>query len=264
MAKKAKSTSTSTGDRNSTPYLTRVFQLLRMIADSGNGGMRVPEICQRLNVHRVSAHRLLKSLVDLGYIEQASNLSYHLGVEAWSLGMAAGRRFIPPDVAAALKRISDATEECVFLMRRTGNVGVCIAIQEGSFPVRSFVMRVGTRRPLGIGGTSVAILSGLPPKEAEQVIQQNAGEYGAYNLTAEKVKRLVKEARAEGYAYSRGVVVPESRTVAVPLQLSSNPQTAMAMSIVTLESRLQEPRLGQLAALLQKEAAALQSQASAK
>jgi DNA-binding IclR family transcriptional regulator len=249
----------SKADDSRAPYLTRVFQLLRIIADAGETGLRVPEICQKLDIHRVSAHRLLKSLTELGYVEQATNLSYHLGVEAWSLGVAASRRFIRPDLAAALRRVSDATEECVFLMRRTGNVGVCIAMQEGTFPVRSFVIRVGTRRHLGVGGSSVAILSGLPPKEADHVIRQNSPEYRNFGLTADKVRIVVREAREQGFAYSPGIVVPESHTVAVPLQLTANPSTMMSISIVSLESRLVEPRRQELASLLQAEAMRLRS-----
>jgi DNA-binding IclR family transcriptional regulator len=262
MVKQPKAAELKKPAEPNTSYLDRVFMLLRYVADVGGTGARVPDICKHLGIHRVSAHRLLKSLLDLGYVEQAPDLSYHLGIEAWSLGVAASRRFIPSDVAAAMKRVSDATEECVFLMRRTGNVGLCIGLQEGTFPVRSFVMRVGTRRHLGIGGTSTAILAALPSNDAERIIKQNVAEYAPFGLTAERVRKLVAETRQRGYAYSRGIVVPEARTVAVPLPLSSNSATMMSMSIVTLESRLLEPRRTELVGLLRREAAALQAAAA--
>jgi DNA-binding IclR family transcriptional regulator len=253
-----KATTEDEGTSKNSSYLSRVATLLRFLADHADTGARVPEICKRLEMHRVSVHRLLKALMEIGFIEQAPDLSYHLGFEAWSLGMAA-QRFIPASFAAALKRISDATSECVFLMRKTGDEGICIACHEGSSPVRSTVMRVGTRRFLGVGGTSVAILAGLPEGEANEIIERNAEAYRAFGISKLDVRRFVVDARARGYAYSHGVVVPESRTLAVPLTPSENTSSVMSMSIVTLESRLREPKRDELVELLKQEAAALGS-----
>jgi DNA-binding IclR family transcriptional regulator len=228
--------------------------LLRFLADSGTAGARIPAICSHLGIPRVSAHRLLKTLIDLAYVEQAEDHSYHLGFEAWSLGHAAAHRHISPAIAAAMKRISEATEESVFLMRRAGNEGICIASHDGIFPVRPLLMRVGARRHLGIGGSAVAVLAALPPAEAERIIEDNASAYVPFNITTDDVRGFIADARERGYAYSQGVVVSEIRTVSVPLPLSSSSSTTMAMSIVTLESRMLEPRRSEFVRLLQHEA----------
>ena len=240
-------------------YLNRVFTLLQFLADRNQGGVRVPEICEFLGVHRVTAHRLLRTLMELGYVEQGIDLSYRLGFEAWFLGFKADRQFIPTELTAAMRRISEASEESVFLMRRAGAEGICIGEHEGSYPVRSKVMRVGARRHLGVGGASVAILSGLHTDEAEELIDFNAKEYSRYSITANDVRRFVAEARALGYAYSRGVVVAESRTLAVSLSAPSGTKAMMSLSIVTLESRLAEPRRSKLLEMLQTEAAAFRA-----
>jgi DNA-binding IclR family transcriptional regulator len=239
------------------PYLSRVFGLLQFLAERPDSGARVPDICERMGIHRVTAHRLLRTLTALGYVEQGPDLSYRLGFETWFLGFRAAQQFAPGRIAAAMKRISEASEESVFLMRRAGNEGICIGEHQGTFPVRSLVMRVGVRRMLGVGGTSVAVLAALPPEEASRVIERNAPEYARYSITANDVRRFVEEARRQGYAYSRGVVVAESRTLAVPLSLTRDSTAAMSMSIVTLESRLSGPRRAMLVGLLQTEAAAL-------
>lgn len=250
------------GTAANSSYLGRIATLLRFLADRTEMGARAPEICKHLDIHRVSAHRMLKSLLDLGYVEQAPDLSYHLGFEAWSLGIAASRRFIPAAVSGALKRISDESEEGVFLMRKIGNEGICIGFHEGTFPVRTLVMRIGARRHLGVGGTSVAILAGLPSTEAETIMKENTHEYPRFGITAKDVRQFVNKARTQGYAYSYGVVVPESRTVAVPLSLFANSSAMMSISIITLQSRLQQPRREELVRLLKREAAALSAAAS--
>lgn len=260
MAKRTvQSDDVSTSDAS---YLSRIFTLLQFVAAQGEAGARVPEMSHHMGIHRVSVHRILKPLLERGFLEQGPNLSYHLGFEVWLLGIAATQRFIPAQISSALKRISDETEECCFLMRRAGNEGVCIGVSEGTFPIRSLVMRIGLRRCLGIGGTSVAILAGLPRAEAEQVIENNAQEYQRFGLTANDVRRLAREARIQGYAYSQGVVAPESRTIAVPLSLSTNSSAIMSISIVTLHSRLLPPRREKIVQLLKREAANLSSSRS--
>jgi DNA-binding IclR family transcriptional regulator len=241
-----------------TSPLHRVFSLLRFLADNNAKGARIPEICAHLGIHRVSAHRLLKTLVASGHVEQAPDLSYRLGFEAWALGLNYTQLFVPPVIAEALKRVSEASEESVFLMRRAGTEGVCIAAHDGSYPLRAFVMRIGTRRPLGVGGTSMALLAQMPEDEASRIIEANAKEYAAYGLKERDIQLLVSEGRAQGYVFTKGYLAQELRTVAVAIPRSSATAAQMSLGIVALESRLHEPRRGKLLRALQTAAATLQ------
>lgn len=243
-------------DITNTP-LDRAFALLHFLADRRGKGARVPDICAHLGLHRVSAHRLIKTLGELGYVSQASDLSYHLGFEAWALGLNSTTRFIPDAMLRMMKRVCDRTEECVYLMRKAGSDGFCVAYQEGLYPVRSLVLRVGTRRALGVGATSGAILAQMPAAAASKIIQANAPAYARYGQTTADIERMVAEARTKGYAFSHGLVVAESRTLAVPLPRMKSVSKPMSMSIVTFESRLDEPRRTELGAILRHEAATL-------
>jgi DNA-binding IclR family transcriptional regulator len=69
--------------------MERVFALLHILTERADKGFRLPEIADRLKFHRVNIHRMVKSLMDLGYVEQAPDLSYHLGFETWRLGQIA-------------------------------------------------------------------------------------------------------------------------------------------------------------------------------
>lgn len=173
--------STSGGRRSP---IQRVLLLLRLLADHTDTGLRVPEICKHLKIHRVSAHRMLSSLSDIGYVEQAPDLSYHLGFEAWFLGNAAAKHFTPTPVSESMTRIADLTGESVFVMRRAGLDGCIIACQEGSLPIRFVNMRVGTKRMMGVGALSVAILSEIDASEAETIIKQNAIRYPEFGLSS--------------------------------------------------------------------------------
>jgi DNA-binding IclR family transcriptional regulator len=246
-----------TADITKTP-LDRAFALLHFLAERRGKGARVPEICAHLGIHRVSAHRLIKTLNELGYVSQASDLSYHLGFESWALGLNSTPRFIPEAVQRTMKRVCAETEESVYLMRKAGAEGVCIASQEGLYPIRTLVLQIGTRRALGVGGTSCAILAQMPNADASKTIQANAAAYARYGQTTADVEKIVADTRANGYAFSYGLVVPESRTLAVPLPRLDGVQALMSMSIVTFGARLAEPRRTELAEILRKEMATLE------
>jgi DNA-binding IclR family transcriptional regulator len=245
-----------TASTTKTP-LDRAFALLHFLAGRRGKGARIPEICTHLEIHRVSAHRLIKTLNELGYVSQASDLSYHLGFEAWALGLSSTPRFIPEAVQRVMKQVSARTEEDVYLMRKAGADGICIARLEGLYPIRSMVLQVGTRRPLGIGATSCAILAQMPEAEARALIEANAPAYARYRQTAAEVEAIVAAARTHGYAFSKGPVIPESQTLAVPLPPLDGGAAPMSMSIVAFDSRLPESRRNELIEILRSEAATL-------
>jgi len=237
--------------------LHRVVMLLRFLADNSAKGARIPEICAHLGIHRVSAHRLLKTLIASEHVEQGPDQAYRLGFEAWALGLNYTQLFVPPVVAAALKQASEATEESVFLIRRAGTEGVCIAAHEGSYPLRALVMRVGTRVPLGAGGPSTVLLSQMSEEEAGRIIEANAKRYPPYGVTQRDVELLTDQGRAQGYVFAKGYVAQELRTLAVAIPRSSATMAQMSLAIVALESRLCEPRRGELLRALQAAAATL-------
>lgn len=233
------------------------LELLRILAELPEAGARVPEIGARLGMHRVSVHRLLKNLLDLGYVEQGEDRRYYLGLEAWYLGAAAAGRFrLPARATEAMQRVAQETQDVVFLMRRTGLEAVCIYRSEGSYPVRSLVMDVGARRPLGAGATSLAILAALDAAEAERIIATNAEAYRRFgNLDARLVASGVAETRARGYALSAGTVIPEVFSVGVAVPGHGTGRFAAGLSVATIEARLQPARQAQVVAMLIREAA---------
>src|SRR3712207_6178902 len=117
--------------------LMRGLELLRLLADAGSAGLGIGEIGERGGFHRVTAHRLLASLVRKGWVEQDERRRYHLGLEAWRVGVSASRLFdfvgiADPSLDAIEREVTDTT----FLLRRSGNEAVCVARREGTYPLK--------------------------------------------------------------------------------------------------------------------------------
>ena len=121
----------------------------------------------------------------------------------------------------------------------------------------------GDRHPLGIGAGSLAILAALPDDEVQACLQANAGlierRYPHYSVPL--IRTLVDEVREQGYAVNRGLVVPGSWGIGMPLRDEAG-HVLGALSIAAVESRMDEERQFQLAKLLSREAKRLLAQAN--
>ena len=59
---------------------------------------------------------------------------------------------------------------------------MCLLREEGSFPIRSFVLSEGVRFPLGVASAGLAILSFLPPHDVDAYFERHpelAAQWGA-------------------------------------------------------------------------------------
>jgi DNA-binding IclR family transcriptional regulator len=138
---------------------------------------------------------------------------------------------------------------------------VCIDRQEGAFPIRTYTQEIGTRRPLGIGAGSLAILSALPENEIGEVIELNRTRLGAYNdLTAKKLMRLVKETQALGFAVHDGSV---SGARAIGLALRDGKGVPFAgISVSAITSRMQEARWPEIVQRMREHAKLIEGEAA--
>jgi DNA-binding IclR family transcriptional regulator len=200
---------------------------------------------------------MLLALVRAGLLDQdPETRRYHLGPEIYVLGTLAGTRFgIHPISLRALERLSQETGDTAFLSVPRDVYSICVHREEGSYPIRIHALHAGDRHPLGVGAGSLALLSALPDNEVEQVLAASA------DVLAEKypqhspsvLRKLVREARAQGYAMNPGMLLPGSWGIGVPIRgLDGRP--VGALSIAAIESRLSEERQRELVPLLTKEA----------
>ncbi|GAA0627587.1 IclR family transcriptional regulator [Brevundimonas kwangchunensis] len=237
--------------------LDRALTLLRLIGARSKHGLRLTEIVAQSGLTKPTVHRMLRALERNGFVEQnpATRL-YHLGPEAFVLGVLATERFgIHRAAAGGLTRLSAASQDTVFLSVRRDGHSVCLERQEGSFPIRTHVLLAGDRHPLGVGAGSLAILSALDDADVEAVLAQNAAELAASypTFSAELLRDSVAETRAQGFAFNPGLLLAGSWAVGVAV-LDSAGSCLGALSISAIESRLGEDRRTELAALLKDEA----------
>lgn len=241
-----------------TQSIHRAVTMLREIA-AYQKGMRLVDIAQAMGLERPTAHRIVKGLVSQGMVMQDPKTKcYRLGHVVYELGLAASPYFNLKEICQPiLARIAERTGDSVYLVVRSGFDSVCLERLEGNYPIRARTMDVGTRRPLGVGAGSVALLLGLSDAEIEQVIAINTPRMPTFGMiTGDRLREVIARSREAGYAINEEDVLPGVAAIGAPI-LPRTGQPYAAVSIAGIASRLTGPRRDELAAMLHKETRAL-------
>ena len=187
-------------DKSGVQSVERIFQLIESLA-AHPAGAGLQRLAQDTGLAKSTVHRLLASLVSLGYAAQDENGRYRLTLKMFELSSGIVNSMDIMDVAKVhLERLAQRTGEAVHLVIRDGQDIVYIYKTE-SGPMR-MSSRVGLRSPLYCTGVGKAILATLPADEVAQIWQHTTSQ----KLTAHTIVEFdalqaqLTEVRTNGYA----------------------------------------------------------------
>ncbi|MEU2203062.1 IclR family transcriptional regulator [Microbacterium oleivorans] len=233
--------------------IARAARLLRLVSAAGAEGRGVRELAHEASLSRSTAHRLLTALRAEGMVDQDERTARWLaGPELFLMGAAAAPRYDITHVAGDIVRsLAVKTEESAFLSVRRGDETVCLMREEGSFPIRSFVLSEGVRFPLGVASAGLAILSFLPQPEVDAYLGRHtdlAARWGDVH-DADPLRARIGETRDRGYAVNPGLIVPGSWGLGAAV-FDQEGRPAWALSLTGVEFRFGPDRLPELGRLL--------------
>lgn len=231
--------------------VTRAAQVLSFIGR--RGAVRFSIIARELGLANPTLNRLLQALIDVRLIahDKASKL-YRLGSESYVLGQLAKPEFGFHDLARdSLSRLAQKSGDTAFLSALEGVSTLCLHREEGKFPIRTHVLNVGDRQPLGIGAASLAVLSVLSEVQAAEILTTNKDLIEAVkpDFKIAELEGLLAEARKTGVALNPGLVFKGSWAIAAPIRAPSG-EILGALTIAAIESRMSLERQKELTPLL--------------
>lgn len=239
-----------------TQAIARAIALLREISTFGRDGARAIDLIRRCKFEYPTAHRILKALVDEQVIRKdLKTRRYFLGQLVYELSLGAEPRVdLRRDCDAMTSALAEASGDTVFLYIRSGWDVVCVDRKEGSFPIRTFVFDIGSRRPLGIGAAGLAMLLSDSLEDTERILTTNSVRFGAYgkNVSVDQVMGMIERGREVGYVSIGDLVFPGIRAVSVPFRLAPG-LPLVAVSIAAISSRMPRTRIPELVAMMEAE-----------
>ncbi|RFA11373.1 IclR family transcriptional regulator [Subtercola boreus] len=230
--------------------VSRVSRILKAVSEHPDG-LTAAAAAHATGFTRPTTYRLLASLAAEGFIDHdTARGRWFLGPELYLLGSLAADRY---DITAAardsVRRLAKETGESAFFSTRRGTETVCLLREEGSFPVRSFVLYEGARFPLGVASAGLAILSFLGEDEVETYLAgaDLVERWGPAHSTP-ALRQRIEETRERGYAVNPGLILEGSWGMGATV-FDAAGRPAWALSLTGIESRFRaerQPELGQL------------------
>ncbi len=224
--------------------LERSIGILRALAAAGTSELRLSDVARAVRLSKPTTSRILSALCHEGLVEVTREAkTFRLGSEVVFLGWSAAQSFQLTRLARpVLVKLAETTGDTAFLIVRSGNEAVCADRVSGSYPVKALTMEVGSRRPLGIGSGSLALLAALPDEEIELILRANADRLVPFKaVRAARIRREVQQTRIRKYALAEGHVVKEVSGVGVAIRDPQGHPIA-AVSVASISSRFENGR----------------------
>ena len=215
--------------------VARAALMLRLVTQAGDEGATVADLARRATLTRPTVHRLLAALGREGLLDQDDTTGRWLpGPELYLMGTVAATRYDITAIARDIVRsLAVRTEESAFLSVRRGDETVCLIREEGSFPIRSFVLSEGVRFPLGVASAGLAILAFLPSHDVDAYFERHpdlAARWGAAH-GEQRLRARLRETQSTGYAVNPGLIVEGSYGLgAAVFTRSGHPQWALSLT----------------------------------
>lgn len=229
--------------------VARIFAIIELLA-AHPGGMSLQQLAAESGLAKSTAHRLLASLIQLGYAVQDSfTTHYRLTLKMFELSSGIVNDLDVMGVARPhLDRLANRSGEAVHLVIRDGaDIVYIYKAEAGGMRMSS---RVGMRSPMYCTGVGKAMLATLPYREVEQVWAQSRPKRLTEHTitTLPRLLEQLAQVRADGYAVDDEENELGIRCIALALPGPSGKAEA-AFSISGLVPHMGPERLEQLAAL---------------
>lgn len=233
--------------KNPIQVAEKLFLVIETLAE--NGAMGIMELSGSLGYHKSTTHRLVNSLVCMGYIRQdEESLKYSLSLKFLDIGSKILEQTnMASLIHPSLKKLSEQTGETVHLVRREGTEAVYIDKVESNVSSIRMVSRVGSRVPLYCSGVGKALLAELSDEEIREVWEaSDIRRLTPYTITSlDELMARMKTVRAAGYAIDDEENEEGVRCVAVSLP-DYHKEPVYALSISAPVGRMGQERMEEL------------------
>lgn len=207
---------------------------------SSTSPLRLNEIADITGLNRVTTLRILEDLTSAGFlIRSGSPPRYDFGSEIFAIAAAASRNSNPREVGRpAMIRLAVLSGDTVLMSIRSGAEAICVEKQLGDYPIRANFLDVGSRRPLGVGAGSMALLAALPEPERSQVLDLTCEQLDRFpNVTRSKLEERIAFYDANGYVPMYDMVIDLMGAIGIPV-IDGYGNLVCSISIVGLSDRL--------------------------
>lgn len=238
-------------NKNPIQVADRLFLVLETLAETGP--VALADLCRHLDLNKSTLHRLLCSLIYMGYVKQDTETGkYSLSFKLLTLSnKLLSHMDILEAVRPCLKRLSEETGETVHFVQLDGIEAVYIYKEESYQNSIRMVSKVGSRIPLYCSGVGKAMAADMDESKVLELWNNSTAEkltphtITDYNQFCQKIK----EVRQKGYALDDEENELGVRCIAVSIpDYKGRPKYAFSISAPV--ARMSDERIQELAEIV--------------
>ncbi|MEW5868132.1 MAG: IclR family transcriptional regulator [Chloroflexota bacterium] len=191
--------------KNPSEYNVRAVERALQIMgcfDDENPERGISDIAQVADLHKATAHRIVTTLVNYGYLERAEDgQKYRLGLELANLGFKVIRRMdLRREAYPHMKQlVREWDETCDLSLYDQGKV-FYVEVLRGNHAL-TISAAVGQRLPAHCTASGKLFLAYLPPAELDAILKQPLEAYTEKTITAsDELRKQLAEIHKQGYA----------------------------------------------------------------
>lgn len=186
---------------NTVQSVERAINILEELAMEKEG-LGVTELSHRVDLHKSTVHRMLTTLLNLGYVEQnILSEKYRLGMKLLFLGGAILERMdIRHEAHDLLEELCAKVNEAVHLVVPDGFRAIYIDKLDSNKTIRMY-SQIGRIAPLHASAVGKAILAFSGEEFVDEVIAQGLSKYTSKTITeSQELFRHLNMIRERGFA----------------------------------------------------------------
>ncbi len=230
--------------------VTRVAALINILAESP-ADCSLGDIAERANLPSSTAHRLLTSLIQVGYVQQNPDTTrYGLGNNLIRLGhLAIQKHDLIRTARPWLEQMAKQTGETVNLTSRFDNSAIQLDHVDSPNMLR-VSYPAGERFPLHVSASGKIFLAFMPVAERDHILSQSRKTFTQATIVQkEQLEREIEIIRQRGYALDNAEREIGVRCVAAPIP-DSRGDVNVAISVSGPSVRISVARLHDIASEL--------------
>ncbi len=199
--------------------IQRAFNILEVLATERDG-MGVTQLGEKLDLHKSTVHRLLNTMMSLGYIDKKPVTGvYCLGMKFVELAsLYLGSVELKAEANYYIREYIDRIGLPIQMAILTEGEALFIEKVEQANSIRVYA-EIGRRVPLHCSSVGKALLFDYNPDEIADLLKDKVlKKYTKHTITSvEEFIADVKESRERGWSYNKGEFEADVKAVAAPI-----------------------------------------------
>ncbi|WP_341180717.1 IclR family transcriptional regulator [Paenibacillus sp. FSL H7-0326] len=243
--------------------INKVVQILDLLLPQGTEKeMSVTEISKALNMPIQSAHRLLSSLTEHGFVSQNEKTKrYKLGLSLMKYGFLMWDSLMLRTIARPfMEELSKRTKETVYLSVRENAEGIYIDSVD-SPQVLKISEPIGLRLPLFIGASNRVILAFLKPELQKSLLESFDWDDvpSLKPLSRSYIEQELIAIKQQGYAMTTNEATEGTTGIGVPIFSYENTVIG-SLNVAGPSIRFSEESIGKYSSMARKYAALISNE----